>query len=264
MRKSARLEVMQYESFDSLREAGGLRLVCVSQVPSPWSQSARAMLDYKRLPYRLAAFEPLRDNPEITAWAGTCSAPVLAWNDEAPVNRWNDILLLLERLAPARPLLPATYEERVQAFGIAQEICGELGFGWNRRLCQLQPLHDSGTVPPPLKRFGQKYGYGREEEVSCARQRVVGFLHYLGGVLERQEANGRRFLVSADVTAVDFYWAAFSLLIKARPLADVPIAAPFQPLFLAEDKAFLAAMSPALEAHRDRMLENYFNLPLLL
>ncbi len=255
---------MHYESFERLRDADGLRLVCVSHVPSPWSQAARALLDYKGLPYRLAAFEPLGDNPEITAWAGTCSAPVLAWNDETPINRWNDILLLLERLAPAPSLLPNTCEARVQVFGIAHEICGELGLGWNRRLCQLQPVHDSGEAPPPLKRFGLKYGYGREEEVRSARQRVVRFLNYLSGVLDRQIASGSSFLVSHEATAVDFYWAAFSLLFKARPLADVPIAEPFQPLFLEEDQEFLAAMSPALEAHRDRMLENYFKLPLLL
>ena len=76
----------------------------------------------------------MADNPELFAWSGTNSAPVVAWNDESPINRWDDILILLERLAPDKPLVPEKPRDRFQVFGIGHEICGELGFGWNRRL----------------------------------------------------------------------------------------------------------------------------------
>ena len=45
-------------------------------------------------------------NDDLVAWGGINSGPVVAWNDEAPINRWNDILFLLERVAPQEPLLP--------------------------------------------------------------------------------------------------------------------------------------------------------------
>lgn len=49
---------------------------------------------------------PMAENPELLAWSGTNSAPVVAWNDEPPINRWDDVLLLLERLAPEKRLVP--------------------------------------------------------------------------------------------------------------------------------------------------------------
>src|SRR3990167_11564863 len=82
----------------------GLRLVLVRGVPSPWSQAAKAILEVKRLPYVAAPLDVGAANAEIAAWSGQNSAPVVAWQDERPLNRWLDILLLAERLgAPPGP-----------------------------------------------------------------------------------------------------------------------------------------------------------------
>jgi cysteine desulfurase len=51
---------------------------------------------------------------------------------------------LLERLAPNKPLIPTDPEQRVRLFGLGHEICGELGFGWNRRLDMFRPAMASG------------------------------------------------------------------------------------------------------------------------
>ena len=44
------------------------------------------------------------ENPELLAWSGT--------TDEKPINRWDGILLSLERLAPDKPLVPENAAER--------------------------------------------------------------------------------------------------------------------------------------------------------
>jgi glutathione S-transferase len=81
----------------------------------------------------------MSEKPELLAWAGTHSVPVVAWNDEPPLNRWNNILLLLDRLAPEKRVVPENPKERIQVVGISHEICGELGMGWNRRLDMMRP-----------------------------------------------------------------------------------------------------------------------------
>ena len=71
-------------------------------------------------------------NAEIAAWSGQHSAPVVAWQDEQPLNRRLDILLLSERLALA--LLPADPLQRALAIGLCHEMMGERGIAWNCRL----------------------------------------------------------------------------------------------------------------------------------
>ena len=130
---------MRYVDINEAIEADGLRIVIVKAMPSAWGVAAKAMIEYKGLDFLCAHQIPMSDNPELLAWSGTNSGPVVAWNDEAPINRWNDILLLLERLQPEKPLVGTNMKERMQVFGIGHEICGELGFGWNRRIDLIRP-----------------------------------------------------------------------------------------------------------------------------
>ena len=50
-----------------------------------------------------------RSETQRSPASGQNSAPVVAWRNEKPINRWLDILLLAERLAPQPSLLPAHY-----------------------------------------------------------------------------------------------------------------------------------------------------------
>jgi hypothetical protein len=52
-------------------------------------------------------------NEEIVAWSGQNSAPVVAWQNEPPINRWIDILHLAERLAPEPALIPEDVWDRI-------------------------------------------------------------------------------------------------------------------------------------------------------
>ncbi|MBX9943697.1 MAG: hypothetical protein K2Y40_06430 [Reyranella sp.] len=64
-------------------------------------------------------------NAETAAWSGQNSAPFVAWQDEKPLNRWLDILLLAERLAPEPAMLPADPRQRALAVGLSHEMLAE-------------------------------------------------------------------------------------------------------------------------------------------
>lgn len=252
---------MEFISIAELIKKPGLRLVLVQGTPSPWGQAAKAMMEYKGLTFAVAPQIPGGDNRELVDWAGVNSGPVVAWNDERPINRWNDILFLLERLAPHKPLVPDDAAGCVHMLGLAHEICGELGLGWNRRLSLFQPAMQSGQAPALVAAMSRKYGYN-ESDVALANQRQIGMLNLLAAELKAQRARGSSFFIGNGVTAVDFYWAAFCNIFDILPLAQCPIAPGFRPMFETIDSAVKAALDPVLLEHRDRMMRTHFKLPM--
>ena len=78
---------MQYSTVQELIDSSGLRIILVAGVPSPWGQAAKAMMEYKGLAYTAAPLMAGETNDDIVAWGGVNSGPVVAWNDEAPINR---------------------------------------------------------------------------------------------------------------------------------------------------------------------------------
>lgn len=249
---------MKYVDINEAIKADGLRIVIVKAMPSAWGIAAKAMIDFKNLDYLCAYQIVMSDNPELLAWSGTNSAPVVAWNDEPPVNRWDDILLLLERLAPEPCLVPENPAERVDVFGIGHEICGERGFGWNRRLDFMRV--PEGEEPGP---FAQKYHY-RHDEAAQANARVIAFMNELAARLKRQKASGSDYLVGSAVTAADFYWAAFSNFVAIQPQEVCPINPSARPMFENTPAEITAAIDPLLIEHRDRIMREYYKLPLEL
>lgn len=249
---------MQYVDINEAIKSDGLRIVIVKDMPSAWGLAAKAMIDFKGLDCKLAHQIPFADNPELLAWSGTNSAPVVAWNDEAPLNRWDDILLLLERLAPEPRLVPEDPKERIQVFGMGHEMCGELGFGWNRRLDMLRPA-DGGEVPA----LAYKYGY-RDADVAAANVRCAALMKELTATLKAQKERGSEFLVGTSVTAADFYWAAFSNFVALQPYEEIPMNPDARPLFENTPPEVTAANDPILMAHRDRIMHTCYKLPMEL
>ena len=254
---------MHYETIDDIIAADGLRLVLVQGFPNPWGQAAKAMMDYKQLSYRVGPQEAGGENTALQAWAGTNSGPVVAWNQERPVNRWDDILMLLERLAAARPLLPVTAAERVQVLGLAHEICGELGLGWNRRLDMFRPAMESAEPPAAIAAMAAKWGY-TAESAAAANARVVDTLGLLTSVLEAQHSRGSEYFVGDGPTAVDFYWVMFSNLVDLMPPELCPLDAALRPLFSNVPEVIRAAVDPILLAHRERFLRAHCVVPMEL
>lgn len=252
---------MKFLSVADVIKRSGLRLVLVQGAPSPWSQAAKAMLEYKGLEFATAPQIPGGDNNDLVAWAGVNSGPVLAWNEGRPLNRWNDILFLLERLAPHRPLVPDAPAERVQLMGLSYEICGELGLGWNRRLSLFRPAMQSGQAPSSVHAMSRKYGYN-ESDVAAANLRQIAMLELLASVLKAQHAKGSEFFVGHSLSAVDFYWAAFCNIFAALPQELCPMTPSTRAMFEAVDPQVLAALDPVLLEHRDRILRAHFKLPM--
>jgi len=252
---------MEFISIEDAIARDGLRLVIVRNTPSPWGQAAKAMMEYKGLDFALAGQEPGGENTELLAWSGVNSGPVVVWNDEPPINRWDDILMLIERLAPAKPLLPHDRAGRAKALGLAHEICGELGLGWNRRLELFHPAMQMDEPPPPVQSMARKYRYN-PEEAALAVERQVATLEMLNAELEAQRARGCVYFVGDLLSAVDFYWAAFSTIIKLPPADAVPVPDDFRPMFEILTPELDQAMTPLLLEHRDRMLRDHFRIPM--
>ena len=112
-------------------------------------------------PIDWAAVRLVYDSDALKDWAGERSGPIAIYDDEKPRSRWNDILLLAERLAPEPALLPKEPAERALAFGLGHEICGEGGLAWSRRLELIHAgLQNSGGFPERVSKYlAKKYGY---------------------------------------------------------------------------------------------------------
>ncbi|MGO4841733.1 hypothetical protein AB4144_56675, partial [Rhizobiaceae sp. 2RAB30] len=120
--------------------------------------------------------------------------PVAIYEGEKPRDRWDDILMLAERLAPEPSLLPRDPAERVLVFGLGHEICGEGGLGWARRLQLVHMgLAQAGGFPAPVAKYlGRKYGHSPEAGAAAAA-RVAELLGMLASRLRAQRDAGSSF-----------------------------------------------------------------------
>ncbi len=248
----------RYVHINEAIKTTGLRIVIVKAMPSAWGIAAKAMIEFKELDFVVSHQIPMAENPELLAWSGTNSGPVVAWNEETPVNRWNDILFLLERLNSKKKLVPEIPSDRIKVMGLSHEICGELGFGWNRRLDFMRPA-DDGVV----SEFGKKYGY-RDADAVSANHRVISLLGEMSSMLKSQKENGSEYLIGNSVSAVDFYWAAFSNFVLIQPPEVCPMNTDARPMFENTPSEIEKALDPILIEHRNRIMEKYFKLPLEL
>jgi len=255
--------MLDYRSLDEIIRHKGLRLVLVRGMPSPWGQAAKAMMELKKLDYVVAAQEAGGANESLLAWSGQTSAPVVAWADEPPRHHWLDILMLLERLAPTPAMLPADAALRALTVGLCNEICGELGVGWNRRLQMFAPAMESGNAPEGVARMSAKYGYSKPA-LDAASARTVGTLRALSDQLKAQHARGLSFFVGDAVSALDIYWVTFMNLMDPLPAAICPMPEAWRPGFVVSDPAIKAALDPILVEHRDRIFKDCFRNPMEL
>ena len=253
--------MIKYEPISKIIEATGLRLVLVEGYPSPWGHAVKAMMEYKNLIYRTGAQKAGEDNPELIKWAGVNSGPVVAWDLGPPLNRWNDILFLLERLNPEKNLIPDDGTLRVQCMGFSHEICGELGLGWNRRLSMFRPIVESSEMPDGFMNMADKWGYN-QFDVEMAEERSVTILKTLAEQLKLQKTRGSKYFLGNSVTAVDFYWAAFSNLCELMPPSRCPVSPERRPLFENVSNIIKNELDPCLMEHRDRIMDEYFVVPM--
>src|SRR4051812_44933807 len=123
---------IQFVSVEEAIGRAGLRMVVVGKVPSPWGEAAKGFFRIKNLDF--VAVRLAYDDPALKNWAGQLSGPVVFHDTEPPRSGWAEILILAERLAPSPPLLSLEPNARGREIELANDLCGERGLGWTRRL----------------------------------------------------------------------------------------------------------------------------------
>jgi glutathione S-transferase len=254
----------QYVSVEDAIVRGGLRMVTVGEVPSPWGEAAKGILHVKRIDW--VAVRLTHDNEALMRWTrGHRSAPVAIYENEPPRSGWAEILLLADRLAPTPSLLPADPAERALAFGFAHEICGEAGLAWSRRLQLVHAgLEGSGGFSAPVARYlAAKYGYGAEAG-AVAAARVAELLGMLAARLKAQRAVGSRYYIGNSLSAVDLYSATAMALFQPLPTEQCPMRHSVRAAFETRDPLTDIALDPTLLEHRDWIYAEHLELPLSL
>jgi glutathione S-transferase len=253
----------QYVSVEEAIKRGGVRMVVVGDVPSPWGEAAKGILYIKGIEW--VAVRLAYDSEALKSWAGERSGPIAMYEQERPRSGWAEILLLAERLAPAPSLLPSDPSERALVFGLAHEICGEGGLGWSRRLQLVHAgLLKAGGFPERVAKYlGKKYGYSPEVGAACGR-RAAELIGMLAARLKAQRKAGSRYYVGNSLTAVDVYSATFTAMFRPLPPEQCKMEAGTRATFETRDAQTQEALDPILFEHRDMMYAEYLELPLSL
>ncbi len=246
------------------RKLGGLRLVVSKGIPNPWSEGAKALFDVKKVPWTPVPQRVMGANTELGEWTGQTSAPVAIYDDEPPRTTWSAILHLAERLAPEPALIPADPEERARMFGYLHELCGELGFGWCRRLHFTHAVLQDGSPLGVVGEYvGGRYGYGLQPP-EVIEARLFDLLHLFGKALRRQYDAGRPFFIGDRLSALDLYWSTFAALIQPLPADVCPMYEESRQFYSTNNAPLLARMDALLLQHRDRIYREHLPMPLRL
>jgi glutathione S-transferase len=242
---------MEFVDLETARAAPGVRIVASGGIPSPWGEGAKAVFRVKGLPFKVVRFS--RNDAALVSWTGARNVPAVMYDDEPPRTGWAEILALAERLG-GPPLVPADAEMRVRLHGLAHELAGENGLGWSARLLMIHGgLTTAGVrgFPPPVAQYlVPRYGYS-PDRVPAARQRVLEVATLLDQQLAASHADGHRYLLGPDLTALDLYLATFFTPIVGVTEAECPALRPeLHRAFAHLQHELGPEIPPALVAHR--------------
>jgi glutathione S-transferase len=249
---------VKYVEVEEAVDLPGLRLVLSAGVPGPWGEAAKSIFQVKRIPYTAVRQTAGTESEALRRWTGQSNAPIAVYGSEAPRSGWAEILALAERLSPEPSLIPADPDQRVRMFGLANEICAERGFGWERRLMLLTALGAGNDITRTLAR---RYGYD-EAATAAAPARTAEILLTLSKQLRAQRAEGSRYFVGECLSALDLYWAAFALMLEPLPDEHCVLHPRLRESYALRDPAVRAAADELLLEHRDFIYRTHLALPL--
>jgi glutathione S-transferase len=253
---------MEYRSVAEAREMPGLRLVLTAGVPGPWGEAAKAVFRYRNVDFTPVEQVAMQPNAELLAWTGHRNAPVAVYEDEPAITGWLEMVYLAERIGSGPLLFPAEERERVLALGYLTEIAGRGGLGWHRRLQLCAPMLDAPDPDNPgLGEVLAFYGVSRAA-LAHSSARMIAILDGLSEQLAQQRARGLDCLVGARVTALDLYWACFSMMLDPLPAKVNPMPDWLRDVYGAAPEEVKARIDPALIDHRDRVYREVIGLPL--
>ena len=253
----------KYVSVDEAIKRGGLRMVVVGGVPSPWGEAAKGIFHIKGIEW--VAVRLVYDSEALKEWAGQRSGPVAIYEREKPRSGWAEILELAERLAPKPSLLPADPAARALVMDLSRDICGEGGLAWSRRLQMIHAgLNNTGGFPARVAGYlAKKYGYNPEAG-AAGGARAAEIVGKLAKRLKDQKKAGSRYYVGDSVTAADVYAATGMTMFGALPPGQCDMDASMRAAFELRDSQTAAALDPILFEHRDMMYAKHLELPLSL
>lgn len=260
---------MEYYSAAAAEQMPGLRLVLTAGMLGPWSECAKGIFFAKGIPFVPVRQQLGAENADLVTWTGVRNAPVAVLDSERPLDRWLDIAMLAERMKPEPALLPSSSEDRALVVGIANEIHGEWGFGWCRRAMLVGAVR-AGKVPPnpdnnvsAARRAADEateFGY-TPEVIVASQQRAIDILRMLTSRLKAQRLRNSPYLVGANLSIADIFWACFSALLDPLPSELCPMTDWFRALYTAPPELD-TARDPILLEHRDFIYKNHLKLPL--
>ncbi|MYF09852.1 MAG: hypothetical protein F4229_02445 [Gammaproteobacteria bacterium] len=253
----------RFATIAEIKSAAGLRMACLRGVPTPWTEAAKGIFHIKGLDCQYGAQGEGDEEGAIAAWAGDSSVPVVAFENEPLRTGWAEILILAERLAPVPALIPDSASGRADCFGLAHEICGQMGLGWAYRLMMAQRAlsHDEteGKFPAGVGQYlAAKYGLN-PVHAGQAKARVLDVL----GLLDERLASGP-WLCGEALSAVDVYWAVFANLFAPLPAEELPALPMIRDAYSCRDEDINAALTPRLRAHQRRIYDDHLELPVPL
>ena len=243
----------------------GTRVTFIPGIPAMYSEALKNICFVKGVPL-IRALHPLMGVDKETGedrqarlyeLTRQTSLPTMFHDTERPRNVWIEQLELADRIgAPGTPkLIPDDFEQRVEVMGLSAVVLGEDGLVWNMRI-----LSDGALA--------RKYGYS-EEASAAAPAKIAEVLRLIDRRLEAQERRGSRYLIGDAITAVDVYWATFSMSVAPPPPDIMPITKQNQRMlqFFAKNgeiPAVADALSARIGEHQRYILTTYCETPAVL
>ena len=255
--------------FISLNEAAemtkGTRITFIPGVQALYAEALKNICFVKNIPV-IRALHPVmgidKDTGEdrqarlyeLTSQTGL---PTMFHDEERPRNVWTEQLALAERIggSGSPSLIPASFEQRVEMFGLCAVVLGEDGLVWNMRI-----LNDG-----PLSR---KYGFS-DDASAAAPAKIAEVITLIDTCLQRQAEQGSPYLVGDALTAADIYWATMSMCVTATPPDNMPVTQQNKGMlkfFAANSQLPMIAnvLSKRIEDHQRYILTTYCETPAVL